>query len=116
MSKKDSKTGVPVNEPGPAYIQIESNPHEPLILAGIGHHRGSPRPFEDDDRPLVGGRAIQEFHNRLLGVDLSLSAIFKQLVNGSIPANKTAGTWISSERKLRQHYARTTNGADRAAA
>jgi hypothetical protein len=67
--------------------------------------------LEGDDQPLVGGQAIWRFHNLLLGVDTSLSAIFKQLSKGDIPANKTAGTWITSERKLRQFYARTTNAA-----
>jgi hypothetical protein len=80
------------------------------------HNKGPPLPFEDDDRPLLGGRAIWRFRNELLNDDLSLSAVFKQLSSGAIPANKTAGTWITSERKLRLHYARTTNGGDRAAA
>lgn len=68
-----------------------------------------PGVFEDGDRPLVGGKAIQCAIRELLGVELSVSAVFKQLASGAIPANKTAGTWITSERKLRLHYARTTN-------
>jgi hypothetical protein len=64
--------------------------------------------LEGDDRPLIGGRAIQRFHNELLGVDTRLSAIFKQLAKGDIPANKTAGAWITTTRKMRQHYARTS--------
>ena len=70
---------------------------------------------DGDDMPLVGGKAIWRFHNQLLGLDTSLSAIFKQLSKGDIPANKTAGTWISSTRKMRLHYARTSNTGGRAA-
>jgi hypothetical protein len=61
-----------------------------------------------DNDALVGGAAIQQFRNRLLGVKTSLSATFKQLAAGAIPAQKSPSGYISSKRGLRQHYARGT--------
>jgi hypothetical protein len=68
---------------------------------------GYPPELEDGDA-LVGGIAIQQFRNQLLGIDTSLSATFKQLANGQIPAKRTASGYIASRRGLRQHYARGT--------
>jgi hypothetical protein len=82
----------------------ELSPPTSITLPGIGNNRGPPPGvFEEGDKPLLGGRAIWAFRNKLLNDDLSLSAVFKQLNKGEIPANRTAGKWISSERKLRLH-------------
>ena len=98
------------NTPQLELPESELGPPTSITLPGIGHNRGPPPGvFEEGDKPLLGGRAIWPFRNRLLNDDLSLSAVFKQLSKGEIPANRTAGKWISSERKLRLHYARTTN-------
>ena len=68
---------------------------------------GYPAELEDGDA-LVGGVKIREFRNKLLGVDTSLSATFKQLKLRQIPAQKTASGWVASKRGLRRHYARNT--------
>lgn len=57
---------------------------------------------------LLGGKAIWKFRNELLGTDTSLSATFKQLIKGQIPANKTPSGYVGSKRGLRQFYARGT--------
>jgi len=66
-----------------------------------------PAELEDGDA-IVGGVAIRQFRNQLLGIDTSLSATFKQLNRGQIPAQKTASGWIASKRGLRRFYARGT--------
>ena len=68
---------------------------------------GKPPELEDGDA-LLGGKAIREFRNRLLGTDTSLSAVFKQLSKGQIPAQKTPSGYVASRRGLRQFYARGT--------
>jgi hypothetical protein len=57
---------------------------------------------------LLGGAAIQKFRNELLGTDTSLSATFKQLIKGQIPAQKTPSGWLGSKKGLRRHFARGT--------
>jgi hypothetical protein len=67
----------------------------------------SPAPPElEDNDALVGGKAIREFRNALLGTTTSLSAVFKQLGKGQIPAQKTPSGYVGSKRGLRRHYAR----------
>jgi hypothetical protein len=78
--------------------------HLTSITAGADY---PPAELEDGDA-LVGGAAIQQFRNQLLGVDTSLSATFKQLALKQMPAQKTASGWIASKRGLRQFYARGT--------
>jgi hypothetical protein len=72
----------------------------------IGHSY-PPAELEDGDA-LLGGAAIQQFRNRLLGTKTSLSATFKQLERGQIPAQRIPGGWLASKRGLRRHYARGT--------
>jgi hypothetical protein len=72
---------------------------------------GYPAEIQPGDA-LVGGKAIWEYRNALLGTDTSLSATFKQLANGDIPAKKTPSGYIASKRALRQHYAAGTGLSD----
>jgi hypothetical protein len=66
-----------------------------------------PAELEDGDA-LVGGEAICRFVNELLGTSTSITACFKRLKLGQIPAQKVAGSWIGSKRGLRRFYARGT--------
>jgi hypothetical protein len=75
------------------------------IFTGPGYT--DPVELADGDA-LVGAPAIREFRNRLLGVNTSITAIYKQLKAGQIPANKVAGQYIASQRGLRRFYARGT--------
>jgi hypothetical protein len=71
-----------------------------------GRNHPDNQPELEDGDVLLGGVAIRDFRNKLLGTNTSLSATFKQLVLKQIPAQKTPSGWIASKRGLRRHYAR----------
>ena len=82
-------------------------------LPDIGHDAAPPL-LEDCDA-LLGGAAIMEFRNKLLGSKTSLSATLKQLKLGHIPAQRTPSGWLASKTGLRCHYARGLGLAPRIA-
>jgi hypothetical protein len=77
-----------------------------LLTASDSGHL-APAELEEGDA-LIGGVRIWQYHNQLLGTDLSLGAVFKRLKLGQLPAQKIAGSWVASKRGLRRFYGRNT--------